>query len=210
MRYLRRFEKFETSKKSILIIVDVQPSFKKFFTDNYVKSLKDYCNKFSHVYQIFDNHHKGKNVDKDYLYDEDHDVEKSKDIYDFPNQKEVIEKRYNYDVDADFYKKILKDEVYDEIKSKGTNIQKGEYFPTTEGTIIVYIGNNHKWFHVPKKLYDVFQDLKQAQTVDTDITLVGGANGECLEDIMTTCDSLGLKIQKNSNFIYSATHCPIK
>lgn len=210
MKYIQKFEKFESSSKSILIIVDVQKSFKKFFNDNYVNSLKEYAKKFDDVYQIFDNHHKGKNVDKDYLYDEDHETESEGDLYEFPNQKDLIEKRYNYDVDADFYKKILTDETYNKIKSKENSLQKGEFFPTSEGTIIVYIGNNHKWFHVPKKLYDIFKDLKQAQTVDTNITLVGGANGECLEDIITTCNSLGLKTQKDIDYIYSASHCPIK
>ena len=210
MKYIHRFEKFGSTTESILLIVDVQPSFKKFFTDNYVQSLKKYCRNFESVYQIFDNHHKGKNVDKDYLYDEDHDVNISNDLYVFPNQKDVIEKRYNYKVNADFYKKILDDEIYQKIKDNENQLTKGEYFPTTEGTIIVFIGNNHKWFHVPKKLYEIFQDLKEAQSGSGTITVVGGASGECLEDIVTTCESLGLKIDKNLNFIYTATNCPIK
>jgi len=210
MGFIKSFEKFDQSPRSILIIVDVQKSFKDFFSNNYLKSLKEYSNNFDDVYQIIDNHHKGKNVDGDYLYDEDHKAEGNDDLYTFPNQKEVIEKRYNYDVDVDFYKKILSDKTYNEIKSKENNLKKGQYFPTTEGTVIIYIGNRHNWFHVPKKLYEIFEELRQAQTTDSTITIVGGANGECLEDIITTCNSLGLKIQKNKHFIYSADKCPIK
>lgn len=210
MKYITLFENFKKQSKNILIIVDVQKSFKKFFNDKYVESLKEYSNKFDRVYQIFDNHHEGKSVDKEYLYDEDPNVDNTDDLYDFPNQKEIIEKRYNYDVDADFYKNILDKEVYSEIKSKEKTLKKGQTFPTKEGTIIIYIGNNHKWFHVPKKLYDLFKDLKKAQIDDTTITIVGGANGECLEDIITTAYSLGLKIDKDPNYIYSAEHCPIK
>jgi hypothetical protein len=209
MKYLRKFEKFDLPQ-SILIIVDVQKSFKKYFTDNYVESLRNLCNKYDEVYQIFDNHHEGKNVDKDYLYDVSPKVEESEDLYDFPNQKETIEKRYNYDVDADFYKKILDDDIHKQIKTKEDNLKKGEFFPTTEGTIIVYIGNNHKWFHVPKKLYELFKNLRQAQSENAKISIVGGADGECLDDIVTTCRSLGLKIDKLENFIYSASFCPIK
>jgi hypothetical protein len=118
--------------------------------------------------------------------------------------------RYNYDVDADFYKKILSKNIYDEIKSKEKTLKRGDYFETTEGTIIVFIGNNHKWFHVPKKLFNLFANLRQAQKENTSITIVGGAHGECLEDIITTAKALGLKINKNKNYIYSATECPIK
>ena len=110
MKYLKTFESH--NNKDILIIVDVQKSFSKFFTTNYVSELKKYCNKFNRVYQIWDNHHLGQNVDKDYLYDEDPEIPVHNDLYHFPNQKELIEKRYNYDVNADFYKRVLEYSVY--------------------------------------------------------------------------------------------------
>jgi hypothetical protein len=65
MRYLKTFESH--SSKNVLIIVDVQKSFSKFFTENYVNQLKDYSRGFGRVYQIWDNHVEGKDVDKDYL-----------------------------------------------------------------------------------------------------------------------------------------------
>jgi hypothetical protein len=203
MKYIKLFENF--SKDRILIIVDVQKSFKKYFNDNYLAQLNEYCNDFDKVYQIFDNHHEGKNPDKDFLYDEQPDIENKNDLYRFKNQVDLIEKRYNYDVDVDFYKNILSEKTYNEIKSKGSNIQRGEYFKTTEGTIIVYIGNNHKWFHSPIKLYDLFKSIKGEE-----IVIVGGAENECILDVMTTAKALGLKILKNEKFIYSAKNCPIK
>jgi hypothetical protein len=209
MKFITHFENYN-SNSSILIIVDVQKSFKKFFNDNYLSELNNYAKKFNKVYQIFDNHHEGKSTDKDYLYDESPNLDNLHDLYSFPNQEDLIEKRYNYDVDADFYKKILNQSVYNEIKSREGRLKQGEYFPTTEGTIIVYIGNNHQWFHVPKKLYEIFKDLKQAQSENLRIEIVGGAMGECLEDITTTAKSLGLIIDKNPKYIYSANFCPIK
>jgi hypothetical protein len=216
MRYLKTFESY--SSKDVLIIVDVQKSFSKFFTENYVNQLKDYCNNFGRVYQIWDNHVDGKNVDKDYLYDEDpNEADNHNDLYEFPNQQELIEKRYNYDVDADFYKKILDESVYNEIKSKEKDekLIKGDSFPTTEGTLIVYIGNNHKWYHMPKKLYDLFVEINQAQSVNEsisvkDVILVGGADRECLDDVEVAAKVMGVKLSRNDNFIYSATYCPIK
>lgn len=215
MRYIKTFESH--SSKNVLIIVDVQKSFSKFFTDNYVNQLKDYCQNFGSVYQIWDNHVEGKNVDKDYLYDEDPEMPVNGDLYHFPNQSDLIEKRYNYDVDADFYRKILDKSVYDEIKSKEDegSLVKGDSFPTKEGTLIVYIANNHVWYHMPKKLHDLFSEISQAQSTNesisvNDVILVGGADRECLDDVETAAKVMGVRLKRNDKFIYSATHCPIK
>ena len=206
MRHLKIYEDFNKSSE-ILIIVDVQKSFKKFFTDNYLKELNKYCLNFDKVYQIFDNHVDGKNPDKDYLYDEDPDIENKTDLYRFNNQVDLIEKRYNYDVDADFYKKILDEKVYDDIKQKekDKSLKRGDYFPTTEGTLIVYIANNHQWFHIPKKLYDIFLTLK-----GKDVTIVGGSDQECYLDVEVSGKILGVNVKRNNNYIYSASFCPIK
>jgi len=89
MKYIKVYEDF--NRDGILIVVDVQKSFKKFFTDNYLSELKKYCEKFKDVYQIWDNHVNGKNVDKDYLYDENPDIPVEKDLYQFPNQRDLRE-----------------------------------------------------------------------------------------------------------------------
>jgi len=189
---------------STLLIVDVQKSFKKFFNDLYLNELKKYSATFKNVIQIFDNHVDGKNVDKDYLYDPNEEAQTDHpDVYDFPNQVDVIEKRYNYDVDADFYRKILSKETHDALKKQENNLKKGQYFPTKEGTIIVYVGNRHRWFHVPRKLYDLFVKYKGKE-----ITVVGGSDLECLEDVVTAGEALGVKMKRDWRYIYSATHCP--
>ena len=211
MRYLKTFESHST--KDILIIVDVQKSFHDFFTDNYLKELKKYCKKFSKVYQIWDNHHLGKNVDKDYLYDRDPEEEDTNDLYEFPNQVDLIEKRYNYDVTVDFYKPVLDEVEYLEIKRKEDDgeLVRGDFFHTNEDTIIIYIGNNHKWHHLPKKLYDLFMEITEAQIEDkVSVTIVGGADSECLEDIEVAAKALGVNFKNNDRYIYSASNCPIK
>lgn len=205
MKYLKHFESY--NQNTTLIVVDVQKSFKKFFTEMYLHKLKEYCKQFSNVYQIWDNHVDGKNVDKDYLYHDDPEIPIHDDLYKFPNQVELIEKRYNYDVDADFYKKILDKEVYKDIKSREDNntIKRGDLFKTKEDTAIVYIGNNHKWFHIPKKLYDLFLKLKGKE-----VTIVGGSDSECLEDVLIAGESMGIIMKRDHRYIYSANHCPIK
>ena len=203
MKHIKVFEDFENN--NILIIVDVSKSFKKFFTNLYLNELNKYCKTFDKVYQIWDNHTE-KSPDKDYLYDENPDIPIEKDLYQFPNQVDLIEKRYNYNVNADFYEKILSKEIYKDIKNKEDNktLKKGDYFPTKEGTIIVYIANNHKWFHVPKKLYNIFTKLKGKEVI-----VVGGSDNECLEDIFITADIFGVVVKRNHKYIYSANHCPI-
>jgi len=205
MNWIKTFENFQND--SILVIVDVQKSFRRFFSEMYLNELKKYCKNFKYVYQIFDNHSMGKDVDKDYLYHDDPEIPIHSDLYHFPNQKDLIEKRYNYDVEVDFYKKILDKEVYKDIKKKEDNktLKKGDIFKTNEGTAIVYIGNNHKWFHVPKKLYDLLK-TKRGEL----IYIVGGSDSECLEDIYVACESIGVKVRRDHRYIYSASHCPIK
>ncbi len=203
MKFLKTFESYGNET---LIIVDVQKSFKKFFSEMYLNELKKYCNNFQNVYQLWDNHVDGKQVDKDYLYDDTPEIPIHDDLYYFPNQTDLIEKRYNYKVDADFYKKILDKEVYQEISEKEDReeLKKGDIFPTKEGTIITYINNNHVWFHCPKKLYDLLTSLKGKEVI-----IVGGADSECLEDVVTTAERLGVKIKRDYKFIYTASSCPI-
>jgi hypothetical protein len=190
-----------------LIIVDVQRSFRKFFTEMYINLLQKHCNNFENVYVIWDNHHEGKNVDKDYLFHESPEIPISDELYTFPNTKSIIEKRYNYDVDVNFYKKILSKEIFQKVAELEENLKlkRGDIFPTTEGTAIIYIGNHHRWFHCPKKLYEVLITLKNQK-----IEIVGGSDSECFLDVMTTAESLGCNITPNHKFIWSANHCPIK
>ena len=204
MKYLKTFESYSNET---LIIVDVQKSFRKYFSEMYLNELNKYCNNFKNVYQLWDNHIDGKNVDKDYLYEDEPEIPVHDDLYHFPNQTDLIEKRYNYDVDADFYKKILNKEVYDKISDmeESKSLKKGDIFNTKEGTIITYIGNKHVWFQCPKKLYELLKSLKGKE-----VTIVGGADSECLEDVVTTAESLGVKIKRDYKYIYTANSCPIK
>lgn len=200
-------EKFGRFTSEDLLIVDVQKSFSKFFNDKYLKELNTHCSLYKRVYQIWDNHIDGKNIDKDFLYDNNPEIPIHEDLYTFPNQKDLIEKRYNYNVNAEFYKEILSKSQLDEIKKKeSTNsLKKGEIFKTNKGTYIVFVGNKHKWTHVGIKLINLFESLRGKY-----VTIVGGSDSECLEDIFTAAKSLGVNLERNWRFIYSANHCPIK
>ena len=205
MRHIKLYENFE-SKKTTLLIIDVQKSFKKFFNEMYLNELKKYCNNFSEVYQIFDNHVDGKNVDQDYLHDENPEIPVNGDLYTFPNQVDIIEKRYRYDVDVNFFKNKMSKEQFEHISNleRNNQIKIGDYFEINNGVVLFYIGNNHKWFECPKKLYNLLNNL-----VDREVTIVGGSDSECLQDIFISAESLGVKIKRDWKYIWSANHCPI-
>lgn len=204
MKYIKLYENF--NKVNNLIIVDVQRSFKKWFTDNYVKAIKTYSAGFDNVYQIWDNH-TDKEVDSDYLYDESPDVPLHPDLYKFNNEKELIEKRYQYDVDVDYYKNILDEDVYMDIKSREENnsLKQGDLFKTKHNTYIVYIGNNHKWHHISRKLVRLFEQIKGQVVI-----IVGGSMEECLLDLEISAKAFGVITKRDERYIYSGTNCPIK
>lgn len=216
MSHILNFKAFENlsenslgTNKPVLVIIDVQKSFSKYFTEMYIHELKKYCKEFNEVYQIWDNHVDGKNVDKDYLYSENPIIPDHDDLYDFPNQKDIIEKRYLYDVDVNYFSKILSPDTFSLVKSKEdkNELKRGDYFETMYETIIVYIGNNHKWIHVGKKLLNFLTSLKDR---NAEVIMVGGAASECFLDVFTSAKAIGVNVRENFKFIYSARHCPIK
>src|SRR5690606_18099583 len=100
-----------------------------------------YCKSFTNVYQVFDNHFEGVQDSPDYLYKNNPNIPITDDLYKFPNQKNLIEKRYRYNVDVKFFKKILDEETYQKIKKREDKklLKQGELYRTTEGNVIVYI-----------------------------------------------------------------------
>jgi hypothetical protein len=200
-------EKFKEFHSKNLLIVDVQKSFSKFFTDKYLKELNIHCDEFESVYQIWDNHVDGKDVDDDFLYEIDPEIPINDDLYHFNNQKDLIEKRYNYNVKVDFYKKILNNEEFIKIRDMESKnkIKKGDSFKTKKNTYIIFVGNNHRWAHIGIKLVNLFLSLKGKK-----VEIVGGSDSECLEDIFIAAKSLGVDVNRNWRFIYSANHCAIK
>ncbi len=197
----------ESLQQENLLIVDVQKSFRKFFSEMFINKLNKYALNFENVYQVFDNHIDGKDTDKSYLYDDDPKIPVNGDLYQFNNQKDIFEKRYNYDVDVDFYKKILDIDVYKKMKKmeEKNTLKKGDFFPTKNGTLLVYTSNNHQFFHVPKKLMKLFNKLKGKH-----LTVVGGSLDECLLDILTAAESIGVLVKIDYRYVYSASHCSIK
>jgi len=185
----------------VLLIVDVQGSFSKFFNEKYLNGLFDYCKQFDKVYQIFDNHPEGPYPDVDYLYANAPSGPAQNDLYTFPNETDKIEKRYLYNANVDTFKKILSEGDYTKIKEleQSKQLKLGDKFAAAGDTEIVYVGNKHGWYHIPKRMLELFGELK-----NTPIEIVGGSHGECLLDIQAAAKAHGLKTFVNEKYVYSA------
>jgi hypothetical protein len=53
-------------------------------------------------------------------------------------------------------------------------------------------------------LFNLFEELS-----GKNVTIVGGADSECLSDVFISAESMGINIKRNWKFIYTATSCPI-
>lgn len=184
----------------ILLVVDVQSNFKKYFpTDpnGYLKKLDNYCEEFSSgttdlkgVYQIWDSN-RG-----------------SKPTYRFKNQKDLVEKKFGV---KKFYSKykggfkewiyyIFDDKTMQQFNAKNNKFKEGDAFKIKDkNEFLIFIGNTHKWFYVNDELVELFTKLKNKKVI-----VVGGAESECLEDVYIALKSFNVTPVYNHQYIYSA------
>lgn len=205
MKILKLSEFFINEKISlidhdgILLIVDVQSNFKKYFPNDpnsYLGRLDKYCEEFPKdkelkgVYQIWDSN-RG-----------------SKPTYKFKNQRDLIEKKFGIKRLYSQYKGGFKEWIYyifdeetlNNFFSKKRNFKEGDTFKIKDkNEYLVYIGNNHKWFYVNEELVKLFQLLR-----DKKVIIVGGASEECLKDLKVSAESFNITPIYNHQYIYSA------
>lgn len=184
----------------ILLIVDVQSNFKKFFPNDpngFIRKLDDYCEEFPSgetsmkgVYQIWDSN------------------SGSKPTYRFTNQKELVEKKFGVKKFYSEYKggfnewinHIFDDKTMKQFQAKNNKFKDGDAFRIKNSDeFLIYVGNNHKWFYVNSELVDLFKRLRGKK-----IILCGGAESECLDDVYIALKSFNVKPIKNHQYIYSA------
>lgn len=192
---MKRFSSFinETKdlKGDILVIVDVQKEFGKFIPTGFVDELNKYASEFPAVYQIWDGH----------KYDGEKIIEINSPSYKFNNEKENYRKIYGTSASKKVkalgekclnLKKDIKEGDYFRVNDDFKLDEKGENF-------LFRIKNNHKWFYVNKELANFINSLK-----GKDVIICGGADGECLYDVIIAMKSFGVRPVKNHKFIYSA------
>ena len=183
----------------ILIIVDVQSNFKKYFPidpNSYLKRLDKYCLEFpiegdiKGVYQIWDSN-RG-----------------SKPTYKFKNQRDLVEKKFGVKKYYAQYKGgfnewihyIFDEKTLEQFQANKNKFKEGDAFKIkNKDEFLIYIGNSHKWFYVNEELFHLFQKLRGNK-----IIIVGGADSECLRDVFTAAKSFNVTPVYNHQYIYSA------
>jgi hypothetical protein len=167
----------KNSKNDILIIVDVQKEFNDFIPQGFVKSLIKYCENFHTIYQIWDSNAGQKNPS-----------------YTFPNEKLAIIKKFGTKFSDEL------DETVAKLNKKYPNAKEGDVFNFDDiNSYVVRVKNQHSWFYVPEKMANLFKSLK-----GKNITVVGGAKNECIQDVFESMESFGIKVKYDERYLYSA------
>lgn len=192
---IEEFKIFEASRNkkfdgTDLIIVDVQEEFKKYFNDTYIEKLKEYCEDFNRVFQIFDTH-KSKTTD-----------------YTFPNQVLTIPKLYGGKLDEEDIPYLFTEPMQSTIKLKfEQGFNERDILETINGDYYIYIGGKHKWFICKPGMANLFKKFAKQERK---IILAGGAANECLHDIYVTLKAFNVDVEYNFEFIYSSKGCNIQ
>lgn len=159
----------------VLVIVDVQKEFDEYIQHDLVDALSEYAEKFDEVYQIWDTHNNT-----------------VAPTHSFPGQIDSVPKKYG--------KKHFSDEVKQYMKEIEDSSDEGRTFKLADDEgYIVRVKNNHTWFYVNPEIVDLISKIKGDKVI-----LVGGADGECLEDVYQTFKAFGIKVHINKKYTYSA------
>ncbi len=185
----------ESKKESDLIICDVQQNFSKFFNQEYIDQLKDYCKKFNRVFNIYD------------VNDQQDPIQ-----YDFPNLFNSYPKEYGGEIQEEDFEFYFDQATLQDITDKHNNktLQIGDKQQMTSGDYYIYIGGKHLYFICNEDLADFFISLAEQQRK---CILVGGGgsihdiyhnqNGECITDVYVTMVSFGVDVNINNEFVYT-------
>jgi hypothetical protein len=194
-----------------LIIVDVQQEFNKFFPTNYIENINKYCENFENVYQIWDGHKYDPNLKTNIVIENP--------TWTFPNQKEDFRKVYGTTASEDVKElcrtanKMLTSpkerEKYGYITIKeGSRLNVDDDFNLLKADdkadrFLVKISNKHNWFYVNEKIAEFLLKFNESAVI------LGGADYECLTDLIVTIKSFAITLQRKEDLIYSAQTKPI-
>lgn len=190
-------EKKKLEKNADLMIVDVQDSFSKYFSNKYVEELEKYCKEFNRVYQVWDN--------------TSQDLEAPS--YDFPNEVGAYVKEYGFDLyDEEEISMYFMPAVAQKIISE--EYSQGDGFEMKDGRVAIYVGAQHSWFLVEEELASLFKTLKSQ---GRKLIMVGGAgsstgssetSGECLTDVYQAAKYFGIDVEINEGYVYTSKGSP--
>lgn len=159
----------------ILVVVDVQKQFDKYIQHDLVDEISKYAETFDKVYQIWDTHNGT-----------------IAPTHSFPKQVDSVPKKFG--------NKFFSKKVQNFIKKIEDNTEEGTIFELSGGNgYIVRVDNNHDWFYVNPEIVDLINKIKKDEVI-----LVGGASGECIEDVYQAFLAFNIDVEINDKYTYSA------
>ena len=177
------FNEYKKYKDKILFIVDVQEDFKKWFKldeEVYIEEINKLANKFDKVFQIYDIN----NADKP--------------SYQFKNNV-TIPKQYGGELTRDMMY-LFEPSVQEELELKFDSFfDVYDNYTDKYGNMYIYVGHKHDWFIINDEFLDLLNRIKD---IHNEVTLVGGAEEECLHDVVVALELFGIKYKKNRDLIY--------
>lgn len=179
-------EQKASEKSGALLIVDVQESFDKFMTEDYVKAVFEFCEDFDRVYQVWDS------------------INQNESTWTFPNQYNDCSKEYGA-LELEHFEEFFNNVDIERHKTIFKNPSKGDKMYCKDGSVWLYVGEQHTWFLLKKDLEYFLRSIKE---FDNTPTMIGGADNECFRDLVVACEHVGLSPKLDYRYIYSATFCP--
>jgi len=180
---------FENYNPKVLVIVDIQEGFSKFFPCDYLKKIHLFAKQFKTVYQIWD------------------ETDAESPSYKFENQVDTIVKTYGGDVD-EYDIKNMTTESQERFNVDHKVEDYSEKYGFNDGGALFFIGMGkgedpgHMWFRVSKEYMDFLEELKR---INADVILVGGGKWECIYDVEITLLRSGITYNYNDELVFDAT-----
>jgi hypothetical protein len=193
MKHLKRYALFEGAK-STLVVVDVQPSYDRFFdVKDYIKLLDESVGRYSSIVYLFNGEELGMESESEiyeWLYTNGLSEEKLGRI-------QFYEKNYGWfrelmdDVDEDELLTVI-EHMRDHNLTDASDIDDWSEIDTPEVERMISDGYN---LSVPDELFDYLDRFN-------DIDLVGGKDTECLREVEIILTAMGKRFDTLERYVY--------
>lgn len=193
MKHLKEYALFEGAK-STLVVVDVQPSYERFFNvGDYVRLLEESVSRYSSIVYLFNGEKLGMESESE-IYDWLHANGLSEDKL---GRIQFYEKNYGWfrelmdDVDEDELLSVI-EHMRDRNLTDASEIDDWSEIDAPEVERLISDGYN---LQVPDELFDYLDRFN-------DIDLVGGKDTECLREVEIVLAAMGKRFDTLDRYVY--------
>lgn len=160
------------SKNNVLVVVDIQKEFAHTFDEEYLNKVENIINENWDKIIVVVDINMGSVEIPEFLYNK---------------ADTILEKNYG-GFDQDFIEEMIED---GEIKV----IEEDELYKYVDDERLIVPGLTHENFLVPEDMVTIFKELQ-------DVTIIGGADQECLDDIENALEYLDVNVKRRNDGIF--------